>query len=70
MSELITTKIPTEKEADRVIRIFTADGCTAVKKEETDGTWTVVANCPEQILDIQKSGYKEIVGQCVFLTIM
>ena len=47
MSELITQKIPTEAEADRVVKIFTADGCTAEKKKEEDGTWTVVANCPE-----------------------
>lgn len=47
MSELTTTKIPTEAAADRVVRIFTADGCTTEKKKEADGTWTVVANCPE-----------------------
>lgn len=47
MSEF-TIKTATEAEADRTIRLYEADGCTAEKKEEADGTWTVVATCPDE----------------------
>jgi hypothetical protein len=48
MSVFTTKEIPTEAEADRVVRLYEADGCTAEKKQEADGTWTVIATCPDQ----------------------
>lgn len=47
---MITTMkdIPTEGEAKKLVKDFLVTGCTLVEmKEETDGTWTVVVNCPE-----------------------
>ena len=40
--------IPTRAKAEELVRGYLADGCTLVKMEkETNGTWTVVVNCPE-----------------------
>ena len=49
MPEFTHTDIPTEEEADRVVRNFLANGCTtAVKQEQGDGKWRVVADCPDE----------------------
>jgi len=39
--------IPTEADADELIGDFERDGCTAVKSEQRDGKWKVVADCPD-----------------------
>lgn len=49
MPEFEQTGIPTEAEADRVVRNYLADGCTtAEKQKQSDGTWKVVADCPDE----------------------
>jgi hypothetical protein len=40
--------IPTEADADRVHRIFTADRCTVDKERQENGKWKITANCPEE----------------------
>lgn len=48
MMPITMKNIPTKDEAKEVVKGYLADGCTLVEmKEETDGTWTVVVNCPE-----------------------
>ena len=48
MPTFTQTSIPTEGEADQVVQNFVDDGCTATKEKQDDGTWTVVAECPEE----------------------
>lgn len=48
MPQFTKTGIPTEAEADHVVKNFEDDGCTATKEKQTDGTWTVVADCPDK----------------------
>lgn len=48
MPTFTRTEIPTEAEADKVIEDFVSDGCTATKEKQADGTWTVVADCPDE----------------------
>ena len=38
--------IPTEQEADEVVKDYQDDGCTATKEKQPDGRWKVVAECP------------------------
>jgi hypothetical protein len=40
------TDIPTA-EVDTVESDFVSEGCTVVKKQQTDGNWTVIATCPD-----------------------
>jgi hypothetical protein len=39
------TDIPPE-DVDTVVGDFESEGCTAVKKQQPDGNWTVIATCP------------------------
>ena len=49
MPEFTQSDIPNEAEADRVVRNYLADGCkTAKKKQQGDGKWRVVADCPDE----------------------
>jgi hypothetical protein len=41
------TDIPSE-EVDMVIGDFESEGCTATKKQQLDGNWTVIATCPDE----------------------
>ena len=47
MATFTQKDIPSEAEADRVVRNYVADGCTAEKQKQDDDTWTVVADCPD-----------------------
>ena len=48
MPTFTRTGIPTKADADQVIEDYVSDGCTATKEKQDDGTWTVVAECPEE----------------------
>ena len=49
MPEFTQTGITPETEADRVVSNYLADGCTTpVKQKQSDGTWKVVADCPDK----------------------
>jgi hypothetical protein len=34
---------------EEVISDFESEGCTAIKTQQPDGTWTVVATCPVNV---------------------
>lgn len=40
----ITDVLP--EDVDSVVSDFVSEGCTAVKKQQADGNWTVTATCP------------------------
>ena len=37
----------TEAQADVAIDDFESDGCSAAKQQQADGSWTVIATCPD-----------------------
>jgi hypothetical protein len=37
-----------EKTADELVKDYIDDGCTATKKKQDDGLWTVEAICPDK----------------------
>ena len=44
----VLTDISDDK-VDQVIADFVSDGCTASKKQQANGLWTVTANCPDSL---------------------
>ncbi len=40
------TDIPADK-VDQVVEDFESEGCSAVKSQQSDNKWTVVATCPD-----------------------
>lgn len=40
------TDIPPDQ-VDTVVADFESEGCTATKKQQPDGNWTVTATCPD-----------------------
>lgn len=49
MSKEERTGIPTEEEANGSMTRFRDASCTNIqKRKESDGTWTVTADCPDR----------------------
>lgn len=47
MSDKTLTDVPDE-DVDQVVSDLESEGCTATKKQQTDGKWTVTAKCPDK----------------------
>ena len=43
----VKTDIPTEAKADQTVSDFESEGCTAVKTQQSNKKYTVIADCPE-----------------------
>lgn len=48
MSKFVVKDL-SEMEANRVVRLYKADGCSTDKMKQVDGKWQVVATCPDSV---------------------
>lgn len=46
MTKRVLTEVP-EGELDQIVADFESEGCTVSTEKQSDGKWTVTADCPD-----------------------